>query len=121
MPVAKLHRYIFLMLCAVIVLLVAQLAYTTYRLNRLEGHTRDLEYQAANRLHRMEQSVEEIVRMTESTLAASKKAAAPAQSLDDVGRRIIALDEETVDVGFLTGPEGVRSLVRRVRQDAARR
>lgn len=37
MPIARLHRYIFLMLAFVIAMLVAQLAYTTHRLNRLEA------------------------------------------------------------------------------------
>lgn len=55
MTTARLHRYIFLMLCAVIVLLVVQLAYTTHRLNRLET------------------AIAEVDRMAEDTLEAAKR------------------------------------------------
>lgn len=55
MTTARLHRYIILGLVAVIGLLVAQLAYTTHRLNRLE------------------RAIAEVDRMAEDTLEAAKR------------------------------------------------
>jgi hypothetical protein len=92
MPVAKLHRCIFLMLCAVIALLVAQLAYTTRRLNRLEAAVADVRLMAENG--------EEIGKEIRAVIHAEERT----PSLADVGQAKLEAerrqkDTETVDIG----------------------